>query len=65
MFLVNTLSCAPLPDITAPLPDITACNFTRSVQDVDHTASLVLSDEQLLQFKHASADDPVLQVWGK
>ena len=58
MFLADTLS-------RAPLPDISACDFTRSLQDVDHTASLALSDIWLLQFKHASADDPVLEVLGE
>ena len=55
MFLADTLS-------RAHLPEVSACEFAQSLQDVDHTTSLALSDDRLQQFKHASADDPVLQV---
>ena len=54
----TVLSCVPIPDIIA-------FEFTQSLQDVDHTGSLALSDDRLPQFKHASANDPVMQVFGE
>ena len=38
MFLANTLS-------RAHLPDFSACEFSRSLEDVDHTTSFALSDD--------------------
>ena len=58
MFLVDTVS-------RVHLTDVSACHFARSLQDVNHTASHTLIDDQLLQFKHVSANDPVLQVLGE
>ena len=55
MFLADTLS-------RAHLPDVGACEFSQTLEDVDHTASLSFSDDRLQQVRHASADDPVLQV---
>ena len=55
MFLADTLS-------RAFLPDVSACEFSRSLEDVDHTITLALSEDHLQQVKHMSADDPVLQV---
>ena len=42
-----------------------ACDFSRSLEDVDHTTSLAIGEDRLQQVKHASADDPVLQVLRK
>ena len=55
MFLADTLS-------QAYLPDVGTCEFSQTLEDVNHTASLSLSDDCLQQVKHASADDPVQQV---
>ena len=38
------------------------CEFSQSLEDVNHTASLTLSDDRIQRFKYALADDPVLQV---
>ena len=54
MFLADTLS-------RAFLPEVNACEFTQKLEDVDHRASLPVSDERWQQIRHASADDPVLQ----
>ena len=54
MFLADTLS-------RALLPEIHMCNFSKDLGSIDHTISLELSNERLQQFKHFSADDPVLQ----
>ena len=55
MFLADTLS-------RAYLPDISACEFSRRLEDVDHTISLAIDDERLQQIKQWSTDDPGLQV---
>ena len=55
MFLADTLS-------RAYLPEVNSCEFSRNLEDVNHTSSLPLSDDRLQQFQHVSADDPVLQV---
>ena len=55
MFLADTLSCAYLPEVNT-------CEVAQNLEKVDHTNSLALSDDRLLQLKHASANDPVLQV---
>ena len=52
MFLADTLSRV--------LPEIHMCNFLKDLGSIDHTMSLELFNE-CLQFKHVSADDPVLQ----
>lgn len=54
MFLADTLS-------RALLPEVNACEFTQELENVDHKASLPVSDARWQQIKHASADDPVLQ----
>ena len=54
MFLADTLS-------RVFLPEIHMCNFSKELGSIDHTMSLELSNERLQQFKHVSADDPVLQ----
>ena len=54
MFLADTLS-------RAFLPEIHMCYFLQDLGSIDHTMSLELSNERLQQFKHVSADDPVLQ----
>ena len=54
MFLADTLS-------RAFLPEIHMCIFSKDFGSIDHTMSLELSNERLQQFKHVSADDPVLQ----
>jgi len=57
MYLADTLS-------RAYLPDISACEFSSNLEGVDHTAStqLAVSKDGLMQIKHASTDDPVLQI---
>ena len=55
MFLADTLS-------RAHIPDVSACEFSRGLEDVDHTMSLSMSEERLQQVRHMSTDDPVLQV---
>ena len=55
MFLADTLS-------RAYLPDISVCEFSRRLEDIDHTISLAIDDERLQQIKHWSTDDAVLQV---
>ena len=54
MFLADTLNGAFLPEIHM-------CNFSKDLGSIDHTMSLELSNERLQQFKHVSADNPVLQ----
>ena len=49
----------------AYLPDFNDCDFARNLQDVDRLASVVLSDDWLLHFKHASVEDSVIQVLGE
>ena len=55
MFLADTLS-------RAYLPEVNTCEFAQNLENVNHTSSLALSDDRLQQLKHASANDPVLQV---
>jgi len=52
MNLVDTLS-------QAYLPDISACKFASNLQGIDYTAckQLAVSKDRLIQTKHASADD--------
>ena len=54
MFVADTLS-------RAHLPATSTCEFVNSLEEMDHTISLSLSAEQLLQIKHVSKDDPILQ----
>ena len=58
VFLADTLS-------RVHLPDVAACDFSWNLEDVDHTTSLAIGEDCLQQVKHASADDPVLQVLRK
>ena len=55
MFLADTLS-------RAHLSNVGMCEFAQSLQDVEHTASLAISVDQLQQFMDASTNYPVLQV---
>ena len=55
MFLADTLS-------RAYLPKVGACEFSRHLEDVDHTVSLAIPKECLRELTHASSDDTVLQV---
>ena len=54
MFLADTLS-------RAFLPEVNTCEFTKELEEVDHRASLPVSQERWQQIRHASANDPVLQ----
>ena len=54
MFVADTLSHAHLPTTNT-------CGFVHSLEEIDHTISLSLSTDQLLQVKHASQNDPVIQ----
>ena len=55
MFLADTLS-------RAHLPRVHVCEFSRQLEEVDHTGSLAVSRDRLQQLKHISSDDPVLQI---
>ena len=54
LFLADILSCAYLPEVHA-------CSISEAFEEIDHTLALELPKEHLQQFKHVSADDPVLQ----
>ena len=54
MFLADTLSHAYLQEVNM-------CEFAHSLEEIDHTVSLVFSEDRVKQIKHASTDDPVLQ----
>ena len=53
MYLADTLS-------RAPLPEVQACEMALEAAEIVHTATLTLPAERLHEFQHASADDPVL-----
>ena len=55
MFLADTLS-------RAYLHDVHACEFSRELQEVDHTIAMALPEECLHQLTSASSSDPTLQV---
>ena len=59
MYLADTLS-------RAHLPDVCACDheLSTNIASIDHTVTMQLSvsKDRLTQIRHASADDPVLQV---
>ena len=55
IYLADTLS-------RAPLPDISACEFVHELEEIDHKEFLPVSSEQWQRMKHSAADDPVLQV---
>ena len=55
MFLADTLS-------RAYLHDVHACEFSRELQEVDHTIALALPQDCLHQLTNASSSDPTLQV---
>ena len=55
MFLADTLS-------RAYLHDVHACEFSRELQEVDHTIALALPKDCLHQLTNASSSDPTLQV---
>ena len=54
MYLVYTLSRAPLPDISAG-------EFGHELEEIDHKKFLPVSSEQWQRMKHSAADDPLLQ----
>ena len=54
MYLADTLS-------RAPLPDISSCEFVHELEEIDHKELLPVSSEQWQWMKHSAADDPVLQ----
>ena len=54
MFLADTLS-------RAFLLEVNTCEFTKELEEVDHSAFLPVSHERWQQIKHASANDVVLQ----
>ena len=54
MFLAEPLS-------RAFLPEVNTCDLTKELEEVDHRASLPVSQERWQQIRHASANDPVLQ----
>ena len=57
MFLADTLS-------RAFLPDANVSEFVHELEEIDHKASLPVSDARWHQIKTASKDDPVLQeLW--
>ena len=37
-------------------------DFLQQLESVDHTKTLALAEDYIVQIKHASSDDPVLQV---
>ena len=55
MFLADTLS-------RAYLPEVNTCDFSQQLESVEHTKTLALAEDHIVQIKHASSDDPVLQV---
>ena len=55
IFLADTLS-------QAYLPEIHTCDFSQQLESVDHTKTLTLAEDYIVQIKRASSDDPVLQV---
>ena len=54
MFLADTLS-------RAFFPEVNVSEFVHELEEIDHKASLPVSDTRWHQIKNASADDPVLQ----
>ena len=54
MFVADTLS-------RAYLPATSTCEIVNSLEEMDHTISLLLSAEQLLQIKHVSKDEQQLR----
>ena len=53
MYLADTLS-------RAYLTETHACGISKALENVDHTTSLAITKERLLQIQYASTDDPVL-----
>ena len=53
MYLADTLS-------RAYLTETHTCVISKALENVDHTTSLTITKERLLQIQYASADDPVL-----
>ena len=54
MFLAEPLS-------RAFLPEVNTCDLTKELEEVDHRASLPVSQERWRQIRQASANDPVFQ----
>ena len=54
MILADTLS-------RVFLPEVNTCEVTKELEEVDHRASLPVSQERWQQMRHASVNDPVLQ----
>ena len=57
MFLADTLSSC-----RAHRSEVHCCEFTTSLEEMDQTLSLAISDSQLKQIKQASTDDSILSV---
>ena len=53
MYLADTLN-------RAYLTETHACGISKALENVDHTSSLAITKERLLQIQYASTDDPVL-----
>ena len=58
MYLADTLS-------RAHRPEVHMYDFYQNLEEMDLTASLALSKDKLLEIKHASANDPVLEALRK
>ena len=55
MYLADTLS-------RAYLPEVHVCSFAHELENVDHKAALPFTGSRWEQIRHASQDDPVLQI---
>ena len=53
MFLADTLS-------QAPVPDVVDCEFVHELENINHQEHLPVSSERWRQIKHAGKDDPVM-----
>ena len=53
MFLADTLS-------PAPVPDVVDCEFVHELENINHQEHLPVSRERWRQIKHAAKDDPVM-----
>ncbi len=53
MFLLDTLS-------RAPVPDVVDCEFVHELENINQQEHLPVSRERWRQIKHAAEDDPVM-----
>ena len=62
MFLADTLSWAHLPDVYTCDQELST-----NLESIDHTAPMLLAvnKDRLMQIRHASTDNPILQVLRK